>query len=89
LEALPQARLRSRILSLFLHFVIPIPVVPYGHRAAINNKNSPERYRHANAWRIGVADVSVAGFIPAERGVWGGAPFRRVYLDNFQNIIGS
>ena len=49
-------------------------LVPYGHKAAMNNKNSPVRYRHANAWRIGVADVSEAGFIPAQRGVWGEAP---------------
>jgi len=52
-----------------------ILIVPYGHKAAVNNKNSPVRYRHANAWRIGVADVSEAGFIPAKRGVWGVAPF--------------
>ena len=44
-------------------------IVPYGHKAEISNKNSSVRYRHANAGRIGVADVSEAGFIPAER--WG------------------
>ena len=48
---------------------IKLKLVPYGHKAAINNKNSSVRYRHANAWRIGVADVSEAGFIPAQR--WG------------------
>ena len=50
---------------------------PYGHKAAINNKNSHVRCRHANAGRIGVADVSEAGFIPAKRGVWGEAPIRK------------
>ena len=56
-------------MKLLLSFSVYIWIVPYGYKAAVNNKNSSVRYRHANAGRIGVADVSEAGFIPAQR--WG------------------